>query len=166
MSYSIATALKIKNNEVLLSVGCNNVKPFYSSPTKYEDNDFFMQDLLSGGLQIDRLNTKIAKKVKEAIEKVKKLHYAGYGLMQDKYMFGYHSINPYSLYMIAQVYNSDRWGKKEEFLNNAKDLKYVSKDYHTEKLVEWAIYSTKWDEYVEFYKLLLTIFKKEIGLES
>lgn len=164
MSYSIATALKVKDNEVFLSVGCNNVKPFYSSPTKYDDNDFFMQDLISGGLDISRLNTKIAKKVRDGIQKVKDIHKARYGAMQEKYMFGKKSINPYSLFMMAQVYNSDRWGKKEDFLNNAKDLTHTSKAYHTENLVEWAIYSTNWDEYVEFYKYLLSIFKKEIGL--
>jgi len=164
MSYSIATALKIKDNQILLSVGSNNVRPFYSTPTKYDDNDFFMQDLLSGGLDISRLNTKIAEKVNKAIKDVRELHEARYGVMQDKYMFGIKSINPYSLFMIANVYNSDRWGKKEEFLNNTKDLTHVGKDYHTEKLVEWAIYSTNWDDYVEFYKLLLTIFKKEVGI--
>lgn len=158
MSYSIATSIKYKDGKFFGNAGANNVRPFHSYPFEYEDKERFMFDILSGGLDINRVNSKLNSKIKEAISKVKEIHKVGYGKMQEKYMYGWSSINPFSLYCIGSIYFSNKRGDKEEFLKNSSDLSYISKEYHTEKMVEYAIYSTKWDEYVAFYKLLLTVF--------
>lgn len=158
MSYSIATSIKYKDGKFFGNAGANNVTPFYSYPFEYEDKERVMFDIHSGNLDINRVNSKLASKIKEAISKVKELHKARYGEMQENYMYGWSSINPFSLYYIGSIYFSNKRGDKEEFLKNSADLTYVSKEYHTQKMVDHAIYSTKWNEYVEFYKLLLTVF--------
>jgi len=163
MSYSIATSFKIENNQITGKCGCNNVTPFYTSEFKYEDHERFMYDLLSGGLTIDRIRSKIADRTREAMLKVRELHKATYGDVQEKYMYGTRSINPFSLFMIGHVYFSNKSGGQNEFLESASDLTHTSKKYHTEKMIEHAIYSTKWDEYVQFYKMLLEIFFNHIN---
>lgn len=163
MSYYIATGLKIKDNNITVKAGCNNVKPFYSTAFEYESIDEFMFDVLSGGLQIDNLNTKTANKVKEAIKDVKDLHKSAYGNLQERYMYGWININPFSLYMIGNVYFSNKRGQKEKFLENSADIKHTSEQHKTGKLVEHAIYKGNWDEYVSFYSLLLTFFTIKIN---
>lgn len=158
MSYSIATSFKIKDGKITGMCGCNNVRPFYTSEFKYDDKERFMYDLLSGGLTIDRVRSKVADRTREAMLRVRELHKAKYGDMQERYMYGYKSINPFSLFMIGHVYFSNKNGGKDDFLTSAADLTHTSKKFHTEKMVEYAIYKTKWDEYVKFYKLLLEIF--------
>jgi len=163
MSYSIATSVTIKGTEITGRCGCNNVKPFYTSDFKYDDHEMFMYDLLSGGLTIDRVNSKLATRIREAMQMVRDIHKAKYGNMQENYMYGHYSINPFSLFMIGGVYFTDKQGGKDEFLTNQADLTYTSKAYHTEKMVEYAIYKTKWDDYVEFYKLILDTFFNHIN---
>lgn len=164
MSYTIATSIKIDPlGKITGRGGCNNVRPFYSSDFEYEDKERFMHDILSGGLDIDGVRSKIAEKARNARQTVRGLHKARYGKDQDAYMYGTKSINPFSLYMIANVYFSDKQGQKDEFLTNTADLTHVGKQYQTERLVEHAIFKTKWDEYVEFYKFLLIVFFKEIN---
>ena len=163
MSYSIATSFQVKNgNKITGMCGSNNVRPFYTSEFCYEDHERFMYDLLSGGLTIDRVRSKIADRTREAMEKVKKMHRERYGEMQERYMYGTKSINPFSLYMIGNVYFSNKQKQKDEFLTNTADLTHVSKKYHTENLVEHAIFKTKWEEYVEFYQMLLNTFFNHI----
>ena len=166
MSYSIATSFQIKGSEITGMCGCNNVRPFYTSEFKYDDHEYFMYDLLSGALTIDRVRSKLADRVREAKELVQSVHAAKYGGEQERYMYGTQSINPFSLFMIGHVYFSNKHGGKEEFLTNTANLEHVGKAYHTQRLVEWAIYKTKWDEYVSFYSMLLEGFFEKINQQN
>lgn len=164
MSYVIATSLKINGDTIEGKGGCNNVKPFYTYPILYTNKDHFMMDILGGGLTIDRVNSKLGDKIREAKKKVIEIHQAKYGDFQDAYMYGIKSINPYSLFMIGDVYSADARGEKDSYLESALNLSHINSQYHTQKLIEHAIYKGNWDEYVRFYKLLLTIFFKEINV--
>lgn len=166
MSYSIATSIQINGYEITGMCGCNNVRPFYTSAFKYDDHERFMYDVLSGGLTIDRVRSKLADRTREAIKRVREIHQSMYGDMQEKYMYGTKSINPFSLYTIGHVYFSDKAGKKDDFLANSADLTHTGKKYHTEKMIEYAIYKTKWDEYVEHYKTLLNVFFSTINTKT
>lgn len=160
MSSTIVTSIKIdKEGNFSGNGGANNVRPFYTYPFHWDDKERVMYDILSGCVQIERVKSKLADRIREAIKIVKDKHFEKYGQLQEVYPFSSKSINPFSLYQIGGVYfqNKDGHTAPREI-----DYSIYSEQYREQIKNEYDIYAHKWNEYVEFYKELLNIFFNHI----
>lgn len=156
MSYTIATSIQLdKDGNFKGTGGSNNVRPFYTCPFSWEDKERVMYDTLSGSVQIDRIKSKLADRIREALKKVKEKHAEKYGQLQDVYPFGSKSINPFSLYTIGGVYFQHKDGHSAP---NRTDLSFYSEQYREQIKNEQDIIEHNWNEYAAFYKELLTDF--------
>lgn len=163
MSYFIANSIKYntKLDAIEVQGGDNNVVPRYNSWTHYEKKEYLLSDLISGSIDL-RANCKLAKLCKNSVQKIKILHKQQFGERNENFPHPSKSINPYSLYMIT---NYSRWDK-EKTLKNSRDLTHTSESYHQVKIDEANAMEQVWDEAIQFWNDILTIFLRDIGLEN
>jgi hypothetical protein len=161
MSYFIANSIKYNQelDRIEVKGGSNNVVPRYNDWTHYENKDGLLRDLISGSIELKSIS-KLAKLCLNSVSKIKILHQQQFGSRQNKYPYPNKSINPYSLFMIS---NYSYWNK-EKTLINTRDLSYIGKKYHQEKLDEADAMEQVWDEANQFWNDILTIFFNDIQI--
>lgn len=162
MSYFIANLLQFneKENRFYVRGGSNNVVPRDNSFTHYENKEFLLLDLISGGLQLNCTNS-LSKKAKEAVEKIKRNWQKQFGERNIEFG-GTLSINPYSLYYISKYSTWD----KEETVKNSYDLSYTSEEYKSQKLKEARAIENVWDEAILFFNEQINLFFNEIKISK